>query len=251
MNLNLTGKRVLVTGSTSGIGLAIARSFVNHESRVLINGRDEKAVVEQSEHLGCHGCVADVTDKSQVHELVSDTRKLLGGLDILICNVGSGRSVPPGEEQATEWQRMFELNLFSTTNLVGELKPMLAESKGSIVCISSICGMEVVPNAPVTYSASKAALGAYVAGIARPLGKLGIRINAVAPGNVMFEGSVWEYKLSRDQAATNEMLSREVSLSRFASLTEVSDAVVFLASDASSFTTGQILAVDGGQVRGR
>jgi NAD(P)-dependent dehydrogenase (short-subunit alcohol dehydrogenase family) len=133
--------------------------------------------------------------------------------------------------------------------MVEAARPALASSKGSVVCISSICGLEVVPGAPITYSSAKAALHAYVRGIAHPLGEQGVRINAVAPGNILFEGSVWTDKLSKDGDAVKKMLDREVALTRLGTPQEVAKLVAFLASPSSGFTTGKIWALDGGQVR--
>jgi NAD(P)-dependent dehydrogenase (short-subunit alcohol dehydrogenase family) len=172
----------------------------------------------------------------------------MGGLDILVCNVGGGRSVPPGEETYAEWQRIFALNLWSTTNTVEAAHEALSVSKGVIVCVSSICGLEVIPGAPVTYSAAKAALHAYVRGIARPLGKLGIRINAIAPGNILFNGSVWSRKLQENSAAVDRMLARNVALARLGAPQEVAELVAYLASPRSGFASGAVWALDGGQV---
>ncbi len=168
---------------------------------------------------------------------------------MLVCNVGSGASVCPGEEAFDEWQRVFALNLWSATNMVEAARAALAASRGAIVCVSSICGMEVVPDAPVTYSAAKAALNAYVRGIARPLGKLGVRITAVAPGNILFEGSVWSRQLTEDANAVHAMLERDVALASLGTPAEVADLVAWLASPRAGFATGGVYVLDGGQVR--
>ncbi len=118
-----------------------------------------------------------------------------------------------------------------------------------MVCISSICGLEVIPGAPVTYSAAKAALHAYVRGIAKPLGQQGIRINAVAPGNILSEGSVWARRLVEQPAAVQQMLDREVALGRLGTPQEVAELVAFLASPRAAFASGGIWQLDGGQVR--
>lgn len=143
---------------------------------------------------------------------------------------------------------IFALNLWSTTNSVEAARDALAASKGVVVCISSICGMEVIPGAPVTYSSAKAALHAYVRGIARPLGNQGVRINAVAPGNILFDGSVWSRKLLEDKLAVQSMLEKEVSLGCLGSPGDVANLVAYLASPRSSFCTGGGWSIDGGQV---
>ena len=124
----------------------------------------------------------------------------------------------------------------------------LAETKGSIVCISSICGNEVIAGAPVTYSAAKAALNAYVRGIARPLGKQKVRINAIAAGNILFDGSVWSRRLADDENAVKKMLERDVALNQLGTPKNVAELAAYLVSPRSSFATGGIWTLDGGQI---
>lgn len=251
MQLELSGKTALVTGSSKGIGRAIAEALQAEGCLVAINGRNPADLaVAAAELPGAIAIAGDVTRPEEAQRVVAESVKTLGNLDILVCNVGSGRSVPPGEETPAEWQRVFALNLWSTTNSVEAATAALAASKGAIVCVSSICGLEVISGAPVTYSAAKAALHAYVRGIARPLGKQGIRINAVAPGNILFDGSVWSRKLDGDPAAVKELLERDVALTRLGTPREVADLVVYLASPRSGFATGGVWTLDGGQTRG-
>lgn len=249
MQLELAGKMALVTGSSRGIGRAIAQALHDEGCRVALNGRTAADVsLAASELPGAIAIVGDVTQPDEARRVVSDATAALGGLDILVCNVGSGRSVPPGEETFVEWQRVFAMNLWSTTNTVEAAREALAASTGVIVCISSICGLEVVPGAPVTYSAAKAALHAYVRGIARPFGRLGIRINAIASGNILFEGSVWSRKLQEDASAVDSMLERNVALARLGAPREVAELVTYLASSRSGFASGAVWTLDGGQV---
>lgn len=253
MQLQLQGKSVLVTGSSKGIGRAIAEAFLAEGAEVAFNGRDadelERVVAAQTggKVIAVNGDVSKPEEARRVLERVLD---VFGKLDVLVCNVGSGRSVPPGTETHEEWLRVFELNLWSTTNMVEASRRALLASKGAIVCISSICGQEVVPGAPVTYSAAKAALNAYVRGIARPLGKDGVRINAIAPGNILFDGSVWQRKFTEDAAAVGQMLARDVALAKLGTPQDVANLALWLASPAASFCTGSIFVADGGQVHG-
>ena len=249
MQLELAGKTALVTGSSKGIGRAIAEALHAEGCQVALNGRNSDDLATATEELaGSIAVAGDLTHPEDARRVISEVVKSFGRLDILVCNVGSGRSVPPGEETPEEWQRVFALNLWSTTNSVEAAREALAATKGVIVCVSSICGLEVIPGAPVTYSVAKAALNAYVRGTARPLGKQGIRINAVTPGNILFDGSVWFRKLIENKEAVQTMLEKDVALGRLGTPRDVAGLVVYLASPRAGFATGGIWTLDGGQV---
>ena len=249
MQLELAGKTALVTGSSRGIGRAIAEVLHGEGCRVVLNGRTSEDLASTASNLpGTVVVIGDVTRPEEARRIVAEGTTALGRLDILVCNVGSGQSVPPGDETHEEWLRVFALNLWSTTNIVEAAREALAASCGVIVCVSSICGIEVVPGAPVTYSAAKAALHAYVRGIARPLGKQGVRINAVAPGNILFDGSMWSRKLAEDAGAVQKMLERDVALAHLGTPRDVAELVAYLVSSRASLATGGVWTIDGGQV---
>jgi NAD(P)-dependent dehydrogenase (short-subunit alcohol dehydrogenase family) len=249
VDLLLDNKVVIITGSSRGIGLAIAEVLNTEGCRVVLNSRNPDELDRAASGLSnTVGLVADVSVPDQAKYLITETLKSYGRIDGVICNVGNGRSVPPGNEDFDEWQRVFSANLWSTTNVVEAASEVLAKYKGSIVCTSSICGLEVVPAAPVTYSAAKAALHAYVRGISRPLGKKGVRINAIAPGNILFEGSVWERKKAENAEAVAEMLNRDIALEKFGVPSDVANLTAYLLSPISGFATGSIWTIDGGQI---
>lgn len=249
MELELSGRKALVTGSSRGIGRAIAEALQDEGCSVALNARNEAELKETARELGCTAAVAgDVSSAEEARRVVGAAVAALGGLDILVCNVGSGRSVAPGNETYEEWQRVFSLNLWSTTNIIEAARSKLADARGVVVCISSICGLGVIPGAPVTYSTAKAALHAYVRGIARPLGAQGVRINAIAAGNILFEGSVWARKLVEDAAGVQQMLERDVALGRLGTPQDVAALAVYLASPRAGFATGAIWRLDGGQI---
>ena len=249
MQLQLNNKTALITGSSRGIGFAIAQILHAEGCQVALNARSLDDLTSAAMTLpGSIAIAGDMTHPSDAQRVLTEAVARMGRLDILICNVGGGRSVPPGQETAQEWQRVFALNLWSATNAIEAARNALAACRGAIVCVSSICGMEVVAGAPVTYSAAKAALHAYVRGIARPLGEQGIRINAVAPGNILFDGSVWARKLAEDAISVQTMLRNNVALSKLGAPQDVANLVAYLASPVSGFATGSIWTLDGGQV---
>lgn len=249
MNLGIQGKVALVTGSSRGIGKAIALRLAREGCQVALNARNVASLQAIQTEFPAPPLLAagDVSDPADAAAVVAAVVAKFGRLDIVIANVGSGRSVPPGSETHPEWQRVFAQNLWSTTNTVEASRDALRQSKGSVICISSICGLRVVAGAPTTYSVAKAALHAYVAGAARPLAADGVRIAAVALGNIQFPGSVWEARALQDPAAVNSMLRAEVPLARFGQLDEVANFVAYMASPECSFATGSVWAFAGGQ----
>jgi 3-oxoacyl-[acyl-carrier protein] reductase len=124
---------------------------------------------------------------------------------------------------------------------------MLLKSGGNVVAISSICGSYQVNGVPVEYSVSKAALNMFIKSMALKYGKSGVRFNAVSPGNVMFNGSTWHTKLKNNEAEVNKFIIDNVPMGVFVESEDVAEAVLFLASNKSRFTTGAIINVDGGQ----
>jgi len=248
MLLNLAGKTALVTGSSKGIGFAIARALHAEGCKVALNARNLDQLTKAATELKVPVAIAgDVTQANEAREVVNRATQLLGGLDILVCSVGGGDSVAPGCESPEDWQKMLSLNLSSATNVIEASLGALESSKGVILCISSICGLEVVPGAPLTYSSAKAALNSYIRGISRPLGKKGIRINAIAPGNILFDGSVWARKMVEDKNRVATMLDQSVSLNRFGTPQDIASLSTYLVSERASFATGGIWTLDGGQ----
>ena len=249
MNLNLAGKKVLVTGSSKGIGLQIATHFSVEGCRVALNGRNDISSNVISAVSGSISVIGDVSNEHGAKRVIKETVKRLDGLDVVICNVGSGRSVKPGQENIKAWKDAFDANFYSTTCVVEAAKSYLKITEGVIICISSICGNEVIPGAPVTYSVAKAALNAYIKGISRPLGDDGIRICGIAPGNILFEGSVWDSKIKENPDAVAQMLTQDVPLNKLGGVDDIANLALFLASSISSNSTGSVWTSDGGQTR--
>lgn len=250
MDLNLSGKIALVTGSSHGIGLHIAKMLSAEGCKLILNGRNSKSLEAIVQKIpSADYVVGDVSTAIGASEVIKAGVAIHGRVDILVCNVGSGASVPPGIEDEEEWLRVFRKNLLATTNTVAAARPHLSQSGGVILCISSICGSAAIDRAPIAYSASKAALNTFVSNSARYLAKEKVRINALAPGNILFEGSSWHQKLHDDPDKVTAMLNKEVALGRFGQADEVASMAVFLCSDRSSFATGTLFVLDGGQIR--
>ncbi len=244
MELELKSKNVLVTGSSAGIGLEIAKSFSMEGSNVLTNSRSPVATNFSSKHV-----VADLTSSAGLKTLYDKTQEhFSSGVDVLVCNLGSGKSVPAGSENMAAWQDAMNINFFSTTSVIELLKNTFSKN-ASVICISSICGLEYIHNAPITYSVAKSALNTYVRAMSKVLGKSQVRINAIAPGNILFPGSTWDKKIQNGKDAVYEMIRNEVALNKFGTPEDIANMALFLASSKAKFITGSIFEVDGGQVK--
>jgi NAD(P)-dependent dehydrogenase (short-subunit alcohol dehydrogenase family) len=245
MDLGLKGRKALITGSTKGIGRAIADLLADEGANVAICARHEADVVAAVEALAAKGVQAtgralDVSDGPALTSWVVDAAHELGGLDILVANV-SALAIEGTEES---WRKGFEVDMMHTVHAVEAAMPYLEQSDAaSIVIISSVSGVEI-DFAAGPYGVFKGALINYAKGLSCQLAAKGIRVNAVSPGNTYFEGGVW-HQIEQNMP---ELFNHALSLNktgRMATPQEVATAAVFLASPVATFITGTNLLVDG------
>lgn len=256
MDLELNDKVAFIAGSTRGIGLAIARAFLREAAKVVITGRNadslEEAVASLAKVAGTQRVLSvqgDMTDAVNIRRALDETVSTFGGIDAVVANLGSGVGRSGWDLNLDDWQSSLNINLLGGMALASAVLPNLIErGGGSLTFISSIVGVESV-SAPVPYSAAKAAVQSAMKNLSRLVGPDGVRVNAVAPGNVLFPGGSWEDKLRERREFFEQYIQSEVPLQRFARPEEIADAVVFLASERASFITGACLVVDGGQTR--
>ncbi len=239
-----SGKVVLISGSTSGIGKTVTARFIDEGYTVIQNSRNEIAI---SDLLGAKHIQGDVTNYKICLEIIKSIKAEYGRLDVLVCNVGKGADLDSNILSKERWSYFLSNNLLSTTFLVESALPLLIKSKGNVVAISSICGSSFIKGAPVEYSVAKAALNMYIKSMAFKYANNGIRFNVVSPGNVLFEGSTWHNKIKNNEELVTKFISENVPMGVFIEPEAIADAVLFLASDSSNFTTGVELSIDGGQ----
>jgi 3-oxoacyl-[acyl-carrier protein] reductase len=248
MDLKLKGKRALVTGGTRGMGRAIAETLAGEGCNLSICARKEKEIAVAVESLKAkgitaYGAVVDVTKDGDVKDWVAKSAEQLGGLDIVVSNVGA---MDLGTGRAS-WEKNFNLDVMGLVNLIEAGETFLeaaAQEHGdaAIVTISSTAAAAIT-NAQ-SYGAVKAALIHYIKGLAKDFAPRKIRANTVAPGMVYFEGGVWNRIGKENPEAYKAALARN-PMGRMAVPQDVANAVVFLTSPCASFVSGINMIVDG------
>jgi 3-oxoacyl-[acyl-carrier protein] reductase len=265
MDLQLDGKKVLVTGSSKGIGEAIARALAREGAIVVLHGRDRaqtervaNAIIAQGGRA--HAVVGDLTQDDAVARLVEEAEGLAGPIDILVNNAGgSGGSKEIWDNvQPASWTSAYDRNVLAALRITTRLLPKMRQAKwGRVINISSLAATIPPPAAP-DYSASKAAMNAMTASMAKAVAADGVTVNAVSPGTIhsatldtRFREVATEQGVGSD-AAWEDIeravlpLFAQVPVGRVGKLDEIADAVAFLASPVAGYITGVNLRIDGG-----
>jgi len=262
MDYQLKDKTAFVTGSTSGIGFAIARILAGEGAKVILNGRTierieeaKEQILEQVPSAILSGFLADFEEHKSVDSLIAG----LGQVDILINNVGIFTSQPFDETPDEDWYKLFEVNVMSGVRLSRALLPaMIDQNWGRVIFISSECA-QLVPEDLIAYSMTKAAILSISRGLAQTTKGTNVTVNSVMPGSTLSEGAERFLKEQAEKDNTSEEVVaknffKEVRttslLGRFATTDEVANAVAYLASPLSSATNGAVIKADGGSVPG-
>jgi len=255
MNLNLNNKKTLITGASRGIGLAIAKSFLEEGAKTYLVSRGSNSLFENKKKLqndfgleNVFACKCDCGNIESLNNVKIEIEERWGSLDIVVINVGDGRSVSDALPDDKQWKKTWNSNFESALQTARTFLPMLEKSKGCLLFVSSITGIEAF-GAPTDYSAAKTAIIALAKNMARKLAP-DVRVNVIAPGNVYFEGGSWDEKVQQDKKRVDEIIKSTVPMNRFATPQEIADSAVFLCSDRASFITGTTLVIDGGQTVG-
>lgn len=242
---SLAGKRALVTGSTRGIGRAIAEAFIAAGARVMISSEDAADTQAAAAELGQPGIVCDVSDDAALARLVDGTLAALGGIDILVCNAGiTGAPGPFATLDMDDYARVMAINLRSQVVLANLALPHIAGAGGgSVILLSSISALR--GNGAISaYALAKAGVSQLARNLAVEWGPRNVRANAIAPGFIATD-------LSRPLLENEAFMARRMAMTplrRPGTPQEVAGAALFLSSAAGGFVTGQTLVVDGGTV---
>ena len=245
MDLMLSGRRVIVTGASRGIGRAIAAAFLDEGARVAICARDAPVLAATAAELDEHGEVhqrcADMSDPGAPAEFVEWAVEQLGGVDVVVSNVSA--------QAGNDYARSFQVDIGGADSLIrAALVEMVDHDDANVVFIGSRAGNVGVPWMPA-YAAVKAATVSMAKSLALEVARRGIRVNVVSPGDVLFPGGSWD-RAQRHSPKLFEGIMRENPLRRLARPEEIADVVAFIASRRSIFVTGANFMVDGGATRG-
>jgi 3-oxoacyl-[acyl-carrier protein] reductase len=258
VDLHLTDKVAIVTGSSKGLGLASARALIAEGCRVTICARGEAALNHASAELealaGANGAVrvlpvaADLATAAGVEAVFARTVETFGGLDILVNNVGVAKGAGIGDTSDAEWQASFDQTLFPAIRASRLAVPLMRKrGAGAIIMIASIWGRE--SGGRMTYNAVKAAEISLAKAMAQQLARDNIRVNSVAPGSIRFPGGSWDRRVQEDPDGMAEFVRSELPFGRFGRPEEVGAVVAFLASSRASWISGASVTVDGCQSR--
>lgn len=244
---NLKGRKALITGSSQGIGYALAKGLAEHGATVIVNGRDAAKVgaavgaLEQDGH-SVQGALFDVTDGDAVRAGVDGIERDIGPIDILINNAGMQFRAPLEDFPADKWQQLLATNI-SSVFYVGQAvaRHMIGRKRGKIINIASVQS-ELARPSIAPYTATKGAVRNLTRGMATDWAKYGLQINAIAPG--YFRTPLNQALV--DNPEFSAWLEKRTPAGRWGNVDELVGAAVFLSSEASSFVNGQVLHVDGG-----
>ncbi len=257
MNLDLTDRVIFVAGASRGIGLGIVEACLADGAKVAMTARGQESLDAAHARLAAQygadklwSMAGDMRDADTIDEAVNRVEAEFGPIFGAVANVGLHPCPNGFDIDDATWDAGFSQNLDSAYRLArSALKPMTTRGEGSVLFISSIAGLGAL-GTPLTYGTAKAAMNHMAKELARITGASGVRVNVIAPGNIVFPDGDWEARANGPNGdKVMRWIKREVPMRRFGHPEEIGSAAAFLMSNKASFITGAVLPVDGGQTR--
>ncbi len=236
---------IFISASSSGIGFHLANKYKQLGYQLIINGKNKIKLKKAASKLNCDYFLGDLTKEEKINELIRKIKKNYNFIDTLICNLGNSNF----KKNNKNFKNALKYNFYSTVHLVENSMSILKKNKSKIICISSICGLEKIEGAPIGYSVAKSALNFYIKLISNELAKSKITINGIVPGNILFEGSTWDLKMKKNTKKTKKYIKENVPVNKFGTVDDVFHICKMLSENNSSFITGSLFKLDGGQTK--
>lgn len=240
----MKNKNIIIIGGSRGIGRAITEKYLKEKYIVHIISRNENDFIKKlNKSVFFYKCdVSNLQNLEEVRgEIISNSPKI----DTIISNVGDGKGQTKAIQDDTDWKYSWVTNFETALNVSKVFVEDLNNSKGNLLFVSSIAGLEYI-GAPVSYSVSKSALISFSKNLSKKLAPE-IRVNVVAPGNIFFKNGTWDKKIKANPDFVENLLKNNVPLKRFGTPEEVAELVYFINSEKASFITGSCIVIDGGQ----
>ena len=253
MNLNLSNKTFLISGSSKGIGLKIAENLLSESANVIITGRSKNLIKNQFSKLFSkfgskvayvHG---DIKNDLVLKKIKSLLKKRWKKLDGIVANAGSIKKNINSFSSEKDFYWYQKNNFLTAFKFVNYFLNEIKKSQGTIIFISSIASLKDL-GAPLGYASSKLSLNFYSKFLANELARYNVRVNNIVPGNIYFKGGNWDKKIKKNPKKVKKMIKNQVPLGRFGKPEEIANLATFLLSPKSSFMTGAEIVIDGGQI---
>jgi len=247
MNIDFTGRKVVICGGSRGIGRAMALTFAGAGADVSISARGADALEEARREVAAlghkaHAGSADMADKTAIEAYIASAAEALGGIDVLINNASAFGS----SDDEKGWMTSMAVDMMAIVHATHAALPFLKAGKGSVINTSSIAALRSAARQP-PYGAIKAAVIHYTNTQAAMYARDGIRVNGIAPGSIEFPGGVWDRRKTENPPLYNAVL-KSIPFGRLGLPEEIANVALFLASPLASWVTGQTIVVDGGQM---
>ena len=253
MNLNLSNKTFIISGSSRGIGFKIAESLLKEGANTIITGRSKSLIKNQYNKLklkfGLHVAYVNGDIKSNIvlKKIKNLLKKRWRKLDGIVANAGSVKKASGSFLSEKDFYWYQENNFLTSFKFVNYFLSEIKKNQGSIIFISSIASLKDL-GAPLGYASSKLSVNFYSRLLANELAKYNVRVNNIIPGNIYFKGGNWDKKIKQNPKKIKKMIKEQVPLGRFGKPEEIANTVTFLISSKTSFMTGAEIVIDGGQI---